>query len=177
MLTDKNNSCCTTDTSSCCGKTVCGCWCLGLFTTAKFWLSALVAFVVLWGFDMYWQGHVMMPMYEETAVMWRPDTEMKTYLFAIQYALLAIVYTFLLKAATHTPRKREAVLMGIMISAPLAISALLWWNVMPFAVPQIPQYWAMGWLLQGILVAVVLKLLGIACAKYHAKKQQITPHI
>lgn len=157
--------CCKGDGPPCSGNCGCngglfGCHIAGLFTSCQAWVSVVVAFVVMWGFDALWHGQLLMARYQETAHLWRPEAEMMALWpwCIVFHGLLALVFTaaYMLMGAKGYV---EGAKNGALILAPLALSAMGAW--MHGNVPSdITQMWAVGNLLQGMLAGLALTAVG-----------------
>ncbi|MFZ2587717.1 MAG: hypothetical protein WAZ18_06350 [Alphaproteobacteria bacterium] len=144
---------------ACCGG-IFNCHLASLFTDSKAWVSVLVAFVVMWVFDVVWHGQLLMTRYLETAHLWRPEAEMMAlwpWCFVF-HGVLALVFTasyLLMNAKNYIQGAKN----GALILAPLALSAMGAW--LHGNVPSdITQMWAIGNLLQGLLAGLALTAVG-----------------
>jgi hypothetical protein len=139
--------------------TCCGCHLFGLFTSGRMWLMALVSIVLVIGFDWLWNTQVMMPDYIATASFWRPMGEMRVDLIFLADGLIGLVYAMLFRLTYRGSGLVEGLKNGLLIAAPLAIcSGLVCYATQPLP-EHLVQLWALGALLQGALVGLVLSLI------------------
>lgn len=152
-----------------CNATFCGLTChcpvFGVITTRAFWLSSLLAFVVSFAFDMWWNGHLLMPAYEATAHLWRPMAEMEqNFIWCIAYhAGLAMAMSALVLVMGRTSTWWGALSTGKLAATPLAISQLSVYMFMPLPDMYLPAMWAVGVLIQGALIGLAVK--SVTCCK------------
>lgn len=158
-------SCCSTD-GSCgtgcgcgCGPKLFGCHIAGLFTKSCTWLAAIVAFVVLWGFDFLWHGKLMMDTYLATATLWRPEAEMQAlWQYCILYhGILALVFTVSFSLMGSGTCFIKGIKNGALIMAPLAASTLMVY-ISQTIPADILKMWALGYLAQGAVTGFALAL-------------------
>jgi hypothetical protein len=147
---------CGCDTTRCCGFSI-SCPLFGVITTGTFWLASILAFVVAFGFDMWWNGHLLMPSYEATAQFWRPMEQMRTYLpYCILYhagVAMSVSALVLLMGRTGW---WGGFITGVLAMAPMAISQLSVYMFMPLPSMHLPTMWALGALVQGGLMGLAI---------------------
>lgn len=132
----------------------------------RYILAVLAAFITVFVFDWLWHGILMMDMYNETAALWRSEAEMSDYflfMLLMQFVLakwLVFIYTRNVEGKGWTEGLRYGALMGGLG----AIFGAQTYAFMPLPVA-IPAYWAVGYMIQFILVGLVAALIYKPCAK------------
>jgi hypothetical protein len=135
------------------------CHILALMKKRAFWLGSIMAFFSIALFQYAWHDIVMMPRYVETASLWRPMAEIaaNSHLFLIHHALMAVVFTiiFLLMGGYGLLKGTKN---GVLIASPLAICCIGAYASQPIPA-DVVQMWALGYLLQGAILGVVLSII------------------
>jgi len=134
------------------------CHILAMLKKRAFWLGSLLSFFTIALFQYAWHDIVMMQRYVETAHLWRPMTDIaaNANLFLTSHALVAVVFTliFLLMGGYSL---LKGIKNGILIMAPMAICSIGAYASQPIPA-DIVQLWAVGYLLQGAILGVVLSV-------------------
>jgi hypothetical protein len=132
-------------------------------STLQFWVGGLLAFATIFVFDLFWHSNLM-EAYRATAPMWKPEPEMNLNLIYLTEALTALVLTAIVQLIGRKDWWGGAV-SGALAASPLAISALLAYATMPFPNGFIPTQWAIGYIVEGALVGLVLTVVARSYGK------------
>ncbi|MCP5405497.1 MAG: hypothetical protein H6922_04675 [Pseudomonadaceae bacterium] len=145
--------CCGGSCGSAC--TVCGCHILPLFFKKRFWVGLILAIGAVMGFDWLWHGRLLMDRYLETSYLWRGEAEMRglTYYFTLTQVVVAFAYTTLLMLLPSGIVK--GIKHGVLLALPLAAATMTTYAVQPIPA-DILQMWALGYVLQGALVGLIV---------------------
>jgi hypothetical protein len=120
-------------------------------------LAIAVAFAVLWVTDFLIHGIWMMPDYRATQSLWRPETEMGSYMAWMLGAQLLFAITFVLiwaKGFASFPTKITcAIGYGLLMGLFSGV-----WAIIIYVVVPMPFSIAAKWFLAGITQAILLAL-------------------
>ncbi|HEX2859906.1 MAG TPA: hypothetical protein VHP58_06905 [Alphaproteobacteria bacterium] len=152
------------DNCAACGPTFCGCHLMGLFCCKTMWLTALVAIVVVSGFQMIWHGTVMAGDYANSQVLWRPFGQMNMPLIYVANALTGLFFAMLFKLSYRGSGVVEGIKNGILIALPLTTTALIAHATQPIPV-RIIELWIAGDILLGAVTGLVLAVVCRCCSK------------
>jgi hypothetical protein len=153
------------------GVNVQGCWITGLMLSPKFWFAVLAAFLTICAFDLVWHTQIMASEYIRTRVIWRPAEEMSRTLAYLSRLIQAFAYSYLIFAAMRTSRWLDALAAGFKIGLIGVALCILTWNVLPLASAVMPTKWAIGFMLEALCVAVVVKLVNQIFAEMSSPKR------
>ncbi len=138
---------------------------------ARLLVSTLAIFVTIFAFEWAFHGNYMMPLYEETASMWRPEEEMKELFhiciirILVASVVISVLYCWAGKFSTCCGSHSVfAVKFGAMVGLLLGI-----WDFGAYSYMPIPMNMATSWLvgdiIMGIMIGIVLALLSHCCKK------------
>lgn len=122
--------------------------------TRSFWAASVVAFLVIFATDWLLHTRFLMQDYAETSALWRAEGEIRHGLIFAAQALTAMAYAAIILGMGHAGRWWGAMASGKLAAAPVAISSLTAYIMLPFANPYIPAVWAVASLVQGMLVGL-----------------------
>ena len=133
----------------------------------KLWLGVLAVFVVIAA----WETIVIMVLlsaaYHATASLWRPEAEMKIWLFYVVYLFVAFFFTLIFSKGYEGKGGAEGLrygfYVGMMMAVPMAYGT---YGSMP-----IPYSLALQWFLYGLIEYV---LCGMAVALVFGKQAAVT---
>ena len=142
---------------------------MGEYRKSKGWLiSALAAFVVCMGYDMYIHGTCLKEIYEQTPKLWRSEAEMQAlapWCFAYHAVIAVLIAMFyhawrenqtMGKAGSANCSYKKSVLgFGLWIglfTGTIAAAAYIW---MPISA-KLAQMWFLAELGKGVLVSIAL---------------------
>lgn len=121
-------------------------------------LAIVVAFAVLWGTDFLIHGIWMMPDYRATQSLWRPETEMGSYMAWMLGAQLLFAITFVLVwvkgFASSTNKISCAIGYGLLMGLFSGV-----WAIIIYVVVPMPFSIAAKWFFAGIAQAILLALI------------------
>jgi hypothetical protein len=120
-------------------------------------LAIVVAFVVLWVTDFLIHGLWMKPDYRATQSLWRPETEMGSYLGWMLCAQLLFVITLVLVWAKGFARSTTKISCAIGYGLLMGLFSGVWAIIMYVVVPM-PCSIAMKWFFAGIVQTILLAL-------------------
>jgi hypothetical protein len=132
----------------------------------RFLLSALAVFVVIFLFEGVFHGVFMMPYYKATASLWRPEADMKNFMYIglIRQLGTALVFTRLLgcvlkKSECECPIK-TGIKFGFKVGLLIGLANFGSYQWLPLPGLQIPVMWLVGNAVLGVLMGVTL---GVIC--------------
>lgn len=123
-------------------------------------ISSLVVFIVLFVTDFLIHGILLKGIYEETASIWRPESESLMWLMWVGYVVFAPVFVAIYKKGYDATKKglgqglRFGVLIGLLMSV---LPTLVWYAVVPIPV-SLAVYWFLGGMVQLIACGIALGL-------------------
>lgn len=133
----------------------------------KLWLGALAAFVVIAVWETIVNLVLLSSAYHATASLWRPEAEMKIWLFYVIYLFVAFFFTLIFSKGYEGKGAVEGLrygfYVGMMMSIPMAYGT---YSSMP-----IPYSLALQWFLYGLIEYL---LCGIAVALVFGKQATVT---
>jgi hypothetical protein len=133
----------------------------------KFWLGFVAVFVALVAMDAVINTMLMKGDYEATAALWRPEAEMKIWIFQVVSAFVAFFFTLIFSKGYEGGGLMEGVrygfYVGMMMAVPMAYGS---YGAMP-----IPYGFALKWFVFGMLEYIVA---GIILAAIYGKEAQVT---
>ena len=97
----------------------------------RFALTVIAGFVFVFLYEFLVHGHLLMPMYDETKDLWRPEKDMEAYMswmFGIQFffvAILAYIYTRNYEAKGLEEGVRFGVMFGLLFAV-MAFAPYAW---------------------------------------------------
>jgi hypothetical protein len=134
----------------------------------KLWLGALVVFLVIAVWETIVNLVLLSAAYKATAGLWRPEAEMKIWLFYVIYLIVAFFFTLIFSKGYEGKGVMEGLrygfYVGMMMAVPMAYGT---YGSMP-----IPYYLALQWFLYGL---VEYLLCGMALALVFGKQAAVTP--
>lgn len=168
--------CCSTEgkKEGCCGQGACacgddcacgckssgihGCLALTLYAKGSTWLAVVVSILTFIGFDMLWHGHLLMQSYQDSAFLWRPEAAMDVRVIYAAQVLKGLVFGGLFSALA--PKGLFNVLRaGLLVSLMMVPGVIMAYATQPIPA-HIIQMWALGAVLEGLLAALIISLLG-----------------
>lgn len=134
----------------------------------RIWIGTAVVFVVIALLDLVINMVVMADDYAATAALWRPEAEMKVWLFYVVYAFTAFFFTLIFSKGYEgkgiAEGARYGFYVGMLMAVPMAYGS--------YAAMPIPYGFALKWFLSGLLEYIVA---GIALAAVFGAKATVTP--
>jgi hypothetical protein len=108
-------------------------------------------------FDWVYHGVLLMPLYVQTAFLWRPMAEIQAMMpwNTVQQLLLAAVLSFLFSRHYEGKGLREGVRFGLYVGALMGVLHLGAYAYLPMPL-SLALLWTLGGVLQGIWVGVIL---------------------
>jgi hypothetical protein len=142
----------------------------------KVFVTTLVIFAVLFGFEWLFHGVFMKPAYEATASLWRPEEEMMSmmHICIIRKFFMALaiasLYGFACKnnASCDTSCNKTGLRFGLMIGILMAANEFGVYAYLPIPLDMAIS-WALGWLILGTLIGLTLAFLSRCCKARAAK--------
>jgi hypothetical protein len=135
--------------------------------TKKFWLGALTVFVVLSICEAIVNMVLLASAYKATAALWRPEAEMKIWLFYVVYLFVAFFFTLIFSKGYEGKGVGEGLrygfYVGMMMAVPMAYGM--------YASMPIPYSLALQWFLYGLIKYI---LCGMAVALVYGKQAAVT---
>ncbi len=133
----------------------------------KFWLGWISVFVVMSVFEAIVNMVLLASIYQATASLWRPQAEMKIWLFYVVYAFVSFFFTLIFSKGYEgkgiAEGIRYGIYMGMLMSVPMAYGT--------YAAMPIPYPLALQWFIYGLIEYV---LAGIVLALIYGKQAQVT---
>ncbi len=134
----------------------------------KLWLGVLVVFVVLAVCETIVNMLLMSSAYMATAALWRPQAEMKVWLFYVIYVFVAFFFTLIFSKGYEGKGVAEGLrygfYVGMMMAVPMAYGT--------YASMPVPYSLALQWFLYGL---VEYMLCGVAVAVVYGKQATVAP--
>jgi hypothetical protein len=152
------------DNNTCCSKSKSGFTCpltgFNFCFNSNFTLAATVMIVWLNLFSWFWHGNVMKARYIETALLWRPEAEMKAWAITLGISLSAFIATYVFAKGFEGKGIKEGLRFGILITLLFSSGYLIAHATQP--IPEdIIGMWIigdfLGYSLGSILLGYVLK--------------------
>ncbi len=155
---------CATD-EACATKKCCPVKCL---------ITAVAVFVVIFVFEFFFHSQFMMPYYKATASLWRPEADMKNFLYInlIRQVGTALVFTCLygwfskLSADCNECPVKKGAKFGFKIGLLLGLAAFGSYFWLPLPSLDIPVMWLVGNTIMGVLMGIAAGL----CCRMGKKK-------
>ena len=132
----------------------------------KFWISVAVVFVVLQVLDGLVHGLILLPTYEATADVWRPQAETKLAVMIITRFIFAFFFTFVF-SKSYQGGYMEGVRYGFYTSM-LVNLTYAYGN---YAILDIPYSLALQWFIYGTLE---LMIAGVVLSKTMGKNETVS---
>ena len=136
-------------------------------TDKKFWIGSVAVFLVLAILDFIVNTMIMMGEYQATSTLWRPEAEMKIWLFYVVYAFVAFFFTMIFSKGYEgkgiTEGLRYGFFVGMMMAVPMAYGT---YGSMP-----VPYSFALKWFLSGLVEYLAA---GAVLAAVYGKQAQVT---
>jgi hypothetical protein len=133
----------------------------------KLWLGVLTVFVVIAAWETIVNMVLLSAAYHATASLWRPEAEMKIWLFYVVYLFVAFFFTLIFSKGYEGKGVGEGLrygfYVGMMMAVPMAYGT---YGSMP-----IPYSLALQWFLYGLIEYV---LCGMAVALVFGKQAAVT---
>ncbi|HUJ42464.1 MAG TPA: hypothetical protein VLW52_02540 [Opitutaceae bacterium] len=134
----------------------------------KLWLGVVAVFVVLAVCETIVNLVLLSAAYHATASLWRPEAEMKIWLFYVVYAFVAFFFTLIFSKGYEGKGVMEGLrygfYVGMMMAVPMAYGT---YGSMP-----IPYSLALQWFLYGLIEYL---LCGMVVALVFGKQATVTP--
>ncbi len=125
----------------------------------RYVLTTVTGFIFLFATDYLIHGTILKDIYAETAELWRPESDMKTYLpfmLAGQFliaAITAFIFTRNYEGKGFQEGVRFGILLGLLFSVMMSIS-YVW---LPISL-LLAIYWACAGLMQGLGLGIIFSL-------------------
>ncbi len=122
-------------------------------------VSVIVAFVVIWLFEWVFHGILLMPMYQETAALWRPYEQMADYIHIslIRVLVIAMIFAKFYKYACQSSGSCYCAGIGIGLKLGTLIGIIQFGSYAYMAIPlTLAIYWLVGNIVMGVLVGLAL---------------------
>ncbi len=116
-------------------------------------LAIIVGFVVFWITDFLIHGLWMMPDYKATAALWRPETEMGSYMGWMLCAQLLAVIAFVMVWTRWADTARLSCAVGFGLFMGIFSGS---WAIIMYVVIPMPGSIACKWFFAGIAQAIML---------------------
>jgi hypothetical protein len=133
-------------------------------------VSVIVAFVVLWLFEWVFHGMLLMPIYAETASLWRPYEQMGDYFYItlIRVLVMAMIFTKFYKYACQSCSSCycAGIAVGLKLGVLIGIIHFGSYAYMPIPLT-LAVYWLVGGIVQGVLTGLAL---AFTCKLFNRKK-------
>jgi hypothetical protein len=133
----------------------------------KFWLGAVLVFVVLSIGGVAVNQGIMAGDYEATKQLWRPMEEMKVWVFYVVYAFVAFFFTLIFSKGYEGKGIMEGVrygfYVGMMMAVPMAYAT--------YAAMPIPYSFALKWFISDLIEYIIA---GIVLAAVYGKQAMVT---
>jgi peptidoglycan biosynthesis protein MviN/MurJ (putative lipid II flippase) len=134
----------------------------------KLWLGVLAVFVVIAAWETIVNMVLLSAAYHATASLWRPEAEMKIWLFYVVYLFVAFFFTLIFSKGYEEKGVVEGLrygfYVGMMMAVPMAYGT---YGSMP-----IPYSLALQWFIYGLIEYV---LCGMVVALVYGKQATVTP--
>jgi peptidoglycan biosynthesis protein MviN/MurJ (putative lipid II flippase) len=134
----------------------------------KLWLGVLAVFVVIAAWETIVNMVLLSAAYHATASLWRPEAEMKIWLFYVIYLFVAFFFTLIFSKGYEEKGVVEGLrygfYVGMMMAVPMAYGT---YGSMP-----IPYSLALQWFIYGLIEYV---LCGMVVALVYGKQATVTP--
>lgn len=129
--------------------------------SARFVLCTVVLAIFTFIYCMVVHGHLLMPYYNATAALWRPEAEMQQmFVWCLVYKLvLGAAITLLFTRNYEGKGLEEGVRFGFYIGFLMGVLAAGWYMILP-----IPGTLAVAWLIDGIVYGI---LSGVLLAQFY----------
>lgn len=132
----------------------------------KFWIGFVVVFVVLSILAFIINMWLMSSAYKETASLWRPEGEMKIWLFYIVYLFIAFFFTLIFHKGYEGKGWLEGLrygfYVGMLMAVPMAYAT--------YASMPIPYHFALQWFIYGLIEYVIL---GVVLSLIYGKQASV----
>ncbi len=126
----------------------------------RFVLSVVAVFIFMFAYEFVVHGHLMMPLYNETPQLWRPEAEMQANLFPwgiLSGVGLALVVTWLFTRHYENKGLHEGVRFGLWLGLLMGVMQFGAYNYLPISL-NLALAWFAVMLVEGIGMGVVLSL-------------------
>lgn len=134
----------------------------------KVWTGAVVVFIAFSIMEWIVNDLLLASTWQETAHLWRPEGEMKVWLFFVGYAFTAYFFTLIFSKGYEGKGVMEGMrygtYVGFMIAVPMAYGM--------YASMPVPYSLAMTWFLCGMVEFIVA---GIILAMIFGRQAAVTP--
>jgi len=134
----------------------------------KVWTGFAAVFVVIAVLDAIVNLVLLKSTYQETAHLWRPEAEMKIWLFYVVYLFVAYFFSLIFSKGYEGKGIMEGIrygfYVGMMMAVPMAYGT---YGAMP-----IPYSLALQWFVYGLIEYVVA---GVVIAMIWGKQAAVTP--
>lgn len=136
-----------------------------------FILPALALAVIIFAFEWMFHGVLMMDLYSQTASMWRPEAEMKSFFpvcltrVAVQALLITCLYKMVCKSSDcggSCPKKGAK--FGVKIGALLGITHFGYYAYLPIPAAM-AIYWLVGYIILGAILGLALSCMASKLVK------------
>ncbi len=120
-------------------------------------ISVIAVFLVIFGFEWLWHGHLLMPTYVATASVWRPMDQMQA---MVAWCILtklafAIVFTWLFAQHYEGKGTMEGVRYGLFIGLIMGLHSFTSYIYLPVSIG-LASAWLIGEIIKGVLIGIVL---------------------
>jgi len=134
-------------------------------------IPVVAVFAVIFVFQWLYHGTYMMPLYEATASMWRPEAEMQNMMWVcistklVMAMVISCLYCCMAKGAACGGKcPKTGAKFGLKIGLLLGAHDFASYMWLPVQM-EIPLKWLVGDVIMGVLIGVVLALICQKCKK------------
>jgi len=128
--------------------------------TKKFTLACIAVFIFIAAFDFIFHGYYMKAAYEQTASLWRPEAEMKSFMpwLILGQLIIAIGFVALFTKAFKRGGIPEGAVYGFLVGIIFTGNLLIGYAVSPYSVSLLAN-WIIGTLIESILAGMLVALI------------------
>ena len=124
--------------------------------TKKWFIATVAVFAVMFGLEYVIHGVLLSDIYQQTASVWRPETEMQQHMWLMWfgYAIFAAVFVWIYTKGyeTHKSPLGQGVRYGLLVGLLVAtVQSFGWYAVLP-----IPAALAMWWFVAGLVECLAI---------------------
>lgn len=129
--------------------------------SARFVLCTVVLAIFTFVYQMVVHGHLLMPYYNATPALWRPETDMQQmFVWCLVFKLvMGAVLTLLFTRNYENKGLEEGVRFGFYIGLLMGVMTASWFMILP-----ISSTLAVAWLIDGIVYGI---LSGVVLAQFY----------
>ncbi len=123
----------------------------------KFSIACITVFLFIFIFDFLFHGFYLKSTYEQTASLWRPQTDMKDYMIwlTLGQLIISIGFVALFTKAFKRGGIAEGIVYGLLIAIIFCGHYLIWYAVAPYPTGLLIN-WVIGILIEFILAGIIV---------------------